>query len=355
MPSLHRRTIPPDFIINLYLDTNNLIYMIDGNIKSLTYAINFIKGCDFITLSSSQYAFIEFLQNRRIEHYYRFLVKSKNVNIGSFVKYKREFNSPELPYEDIKLKLKKLIEKDLDKLINDFNINPNDYSLNDKLYELIVILCLNSRVSMQDSVILGSSLLPTNNRQNRNTDCILTNDKQFSDEYTQLANITREISDCINDTNFKLPILEWQKKLSLLNSADTFDLNKVQKKRVVIDFMKKKIIEWIVMKNNKNYLGKLFFCPSSNQDVVCFYLEKNVVLPKGVTFVILDRDLKRIYINKTPVTEFRNSKGNTIKNLPYSNKKSKVKLSFKWTDNCSNNTKRKLKQANNLLFIHPDV
>lgn len=330
-----------NFRVRLFLDTNILIYLVDENsFDNLKNAIQFLSSSDFVDLVTSHYALIEFIQIRKQEHYLRKLVDAK-INLTTAFNYHKKFDAKEINFNDIIDEIQYNIKQEIESLENTHFIMSNENVLKQNLFNISKKICLNSKISIYDSLLIASSLSPL-------SDYIWTNDSDLSEffQYERLEKLFQE-------WDLKQPKIENIKKVTSKSGKEFNLVNNEQKKKVeeINILCQEKILEIIKEKNENLYLGELFTKECGSGDIVCFELEKGKKITKDMFFTIIQKDLGNIY-HSSKVSEFRNEKENKLI-LPFI-AKSNIKISFKWESISKVSNIKQLKKAGNLLFINPD-
>ena len=151
------------FRIKFYLDTNILSYLVDNTYSGLTLTMNYLKNSEFADLVSSKYVIFEFVGIRKREHYLqKVLQKSTSaagkVNISSLLKYKDNFNAPEVKFEDVQADIKLAVETEVQDITTNFGIDYSANILHDTLLNPTFEINLSSRVSKEDSLVLTSAV-----------------------------------------------------------------------------------------------------------------------------------------------------------------------------------------------------
>ena len=196
------------FQINFFLDTNILCYLIDNTFPTLTAFITVLKEMPVVQLYSSEYVLAELFEVRKKEDYFhevwdRSKKDGKFINISSFIKYNKRYEIPDYEYEgDLAETVKKKVNEDIEKITNDFKIDFLN-NFNDRLLDPMKRICLSTKISREDSLVLVSSVYKNSIEEVSERVILLTGDKDFYD----WANKSRdEISTAFNPG--KTPYIE---------------------------------------------------------------------------------------------------------------------------------------------------
>lgn len=350
--------------VKVALDTQILAYLADNTYPNLTFFIKALSENKYVDIVCSRFAIYEFIGIRKLEHYLRSLVKKTEieggkVNFSSALKYKREFNSPELKYMDAYEDIKKSVEEELNTIYNDFNIAYENVSIHNELWKPYQDLVLSTRISKEDSLLLISSVFPDS--FNREEYLILfTNDSQF---HQALTDSEKVISDEVFEQNglrkpysFNLREITLQNK-EAINLVD-YKANLLEER--LTEFSRKFIFEHIKDKNRSIIIGETINCACSQElkkELLCFKLQYNQKLVENMYLSILTKEFK-LYNHPVKLSDFRCQ--NTKINLPYKSsedEKSKeiaIKLVSKDGQLLEESLMKDITAVGNLVFVHPD-
>lgn len=346
-----------NFKIKFFLDTNILAFLVDGSYTGLTAAISLFNSIGFVDLVSSNYVIFEFCGIRKKEHYLRFALSSLKtpagyVNVSSLLRYKDGYSVQDVDFYSLQPQIKQAVEQDLEKIAVDFNINYSSNLLHNDLIHPTFDICLSSKISREDSLVLTSSILPEASKPEGNVN-LLSKDEQFSKAFkefdvdTILANHSLPKPDVISISNISL------------NNGTNVNLTSAQDDVRLNSFLPEKLFEMICRKNVDLLLGRIFTPNSAGfpQNVICFKLRLDKELPIDPFITIISKDLNFIYTSKVRITDFRQN-GNPVV-LPFkTTDDTQNNLSFKMFDengvDLPKNIIDSLKEEGNMVFIHPD-
>lgn len=113
-----------DFKVRFFLDTNILVYLIDGTHSGLTNALDFLNKSEFADLVSSKFVIFEFVGIRKREHYLKLAVSTNpKVNISTLLAYgSKGFDVDDIDYYSLQPTIKKNVEKEIEDITNNFGI-----------------------------------------------------------------------------------------------------------------------------------------------------------------------------------------------------------------------------------------
>ncbi len=342
-----------DFKIKYFLDTNILVFLIDDTYSGITKAFDILNNLEFVDLVSSKFVIFEFVGVRKKEHYLRICVDDYNVNISTLLNTgTKGFNIPEVDYEDVKQKIKDLVEDELQEVTNDFGIVYSDNLLHDDLLKPTFALCLSTKLSKEDSLVLASALLPEPSNPEEVIH-LVTKDEHFA------KNINNEnLSAIYAEHSLNAPYVDWINKIEL-ESGTHVNLTSAQDDARLDEFLPIKVTELIKSKNMDLFLGKTF-PPEGNgfpDNAICFKIALNKQLPNNIFVTIISKDLTFIYSSKHRIPEFWQNGGAVANNFS-TNEEAQTNISFLIKNeegvNLSVDIMSRLREAGNLIFIHPD-
>lgn len=350
--------------VKVALDTQILAYLADDTYPNLTFFIKTLSENKYVDIVCSRFAIYEFIGIRKLEHYLRSLVtktetEGGKVNFSSALKYKREFDSPELKYIDAYEDIKKSVEEELNTIYNDFNIAYENVSIHNELWKPYQDLVLSTRISKEDSLLLISSVFPDS--FNREEYLILfTNDSQFHQALTDSENV---ISDEVFKQNgLRKPYSYNLRKITLQDDKkiNLVDYKTDLTKEKLTSFSRKFIFEHIRDKNKSIIIGETINCACNRElkkELLCFKLQEGQELVKNMYLSILTKEFK-LYNHPVKLSDFRCQ--NTKISLPYKScedEKSKeiaVKLVNKEGELLEESLMESIIGKGNLVFVHPD-
>ena len=354
--------IDNNFRIKIALDTQILAYWIDNTYPNLSLFIEELSKSPFVDIVCSRFAIYEFVGIRKVEHYLRCLIykpteNGAKPNFTSALKYKNEFNNPEIPYSKVFPEIKKAVENEL-KVIDDLlDIDCDTLTFPNELWEPHQDLVLSTRISKEDSLLLMSSIF---NDELKKEDylVLLTNDKQFYDA------IEEESGEIFQKHNLTKPKVYSLKEMNI--EGTTINLVSDKKEEEIIkDFTTKFILERIKEKNQKLYIGKVSSCSKNLQGkLLCFKLEANT-LKNNLYLSILSKNLEYLYNIGSKLTNFH-AKREKIEKYPYTpikyiDEKGKdisrnISVQVKVNEDYLNEEDySKISKTGDLVFIHPDT
>lgn len=352
--------IDDNFRIKIELDTQILAYLVDKTYPNLYLFIEELSKSPFVDIVCSRFAIYEFVGIRKVEHYLRCLVDeaTKNgttPNFSSALKYKNEFDIPEMPYSKVFSKIKKAVENELKEISDLLNLSYDTLTFPDKLWKPHQDLVLSTRISKEDSLLLMSSIFIEELRK-EDYFVLLTNDSQF---HTSLKE--KETDEILKKYKLTKPKVHFLRNI-VLKDKTKFDLVSDKERNFDIkDFTTKFILERIKEKNQKLYIGKVKTCPEKHKgELLCFGLEANT-LENNLYLSVLSEKLEYLYNIKEPLTDFHYGReGKRIENTytPIKENKDSRNISVQVKvngDYLNEEDYSKISKTGDLVFIHPDT
>lgn len=356
-----------NFKIKIAVDTQLLAYLIDNTYPSFNYFFKKLVDSPFVDIVCSRFVTFEFIGIRKLEHYLRavYEVSKKSggtMNFSSAFKYKNTFSAPELDYLDCYKDIKKIIEKELKEINDDFGIEFEDIFLHNDLWKPHQDLVLSSRISKEDSLVLLSSVFPQE-MVIENHSIFITNDNQFYDAFNGNGDQRMEaIDDVFKNYNLNLPHTYKLDSITLQNKK-AINFTKINDVELIDTFISDFIFEHIKLKNEELLLGKTLSCECNaklKKDLFCFELFGDQQINEEVYSVIIYKDELdiKVYTHHSKLSGFYCY--SKIKDFPYSataDEKSR-RISLKIKDNkddfINEDLMKKITSKGNLVFIHPD-
>lgn len=282
-----------------------------------------------------------------------------HVNFSSVLKYKNEFDTPELKYTDAYENVKKAVEEELIKIDSDFGIIYENVDIHNGLWKPHQQLVLSTRISKEDSLLLLSSVFPESLRKEEHL-VLLTNDNQF---YNALCG-EKEVETCnkvFKENGLTKPYTYYLKKMTLKQATalNLIDYNSGLTEENINNFAKKFIVEHIKEKNKSTLLGEVISCACNEElkkRLLCFQLNEGQELVANLYISILTKDFI-LYNHPTKLSNFKCYGDITLPYTSTEDEKSK-EISIELVDKDGNSLDEALMKnvtsVGNLVFMHPD-
>lgn len=346
-----------NFRVKICLDTNILDFYLDNEYPGLTRAINNLCDfSDFIDLVTTKYVLFELLEVRKREH---FKIKAHNdfplANPLSENNIRR-FTVPNENANYYYTLLPQIIE-DIKNEIEGFR-NHSDIEIEGEIHKNLwnptTDVCLSSKLSREDSLVLTSTLMP-DELKIQDFLAVLTNDKDFHDYFHEAPNLNEIFQ------NHSLPLPEMCYIQNLSNNAGTqFNLTDNNTVDQVPGFVISYIKTLIIKKNQALYIGTTDDSFSTNTpDIIGIRLTGNIPITETNYITIVGNQLDFILTCPTPIQDFRNSEKNQV---PFPINPQVNRVVFRWPTIEEGSTLKEMepqilqsiKSSGNLVFLHPD-
>lgn len=342
-----------DFKTLFFLDTNILCYLIDETYPSLSKFISTFKDSPFIELISSEYVLLEFVGLRKKEHYLREAINKSQangiqINMLSLLNDYKRYSLKEFDFYQLIPSIKSNVDAEIEKIVSQFNISFSS-QFHKNLFSPTSDLCLSTKISREDSLILISSITPRVGEINENV-ILLTNDTDFKKWYFET-----DINSIFQLHKLPKPDIHGVSSIDgeqILNLFDNILDDKIN--RNAIAYIKKILINRLP----NLFIGTTFINSSKGfpNDCLCFNAQPNVKVTNNKYITILGKDLDFIYNIEQTVSFWSN--GSAISDEGFIASEGCSYLSFRIDFESANPKKedilRKLKEAGNMIFYHPD-
>lgn len=272
----------------IYLDTNILSYLIDNTYPSLTKLLLKLKDTCLFDLISSDFCKSEFVGIRKREHYLRLSVQkategNKKMNFSSLLKYHNQFGSQEVPFADVIDEIKTNVTSELESITTNYGI---DFCC--ELHSGLTLpandICLSSKISKEDSLVMVSAVSPLPGEVFENV-LLVTHDQDFVTWYSKDG--LKERLDKIFH-NFEIPIPK------LADTRDIFGFN--LDNEVNIDNLIEQFCNKFIETFKDLYIGKSIEpvdkCP---KDVFALKAELNKTIRQKQYIFVIGKNLDYMY------------------------------------------------------------
>lgn len=348
-----------DFKTTFFVDTNILCYLIDETYPLLNEFIKYLKNSPIIELISSEYVLLEFIGVRKREHYLREALSQaqalgKSINFSSLLKYHNQFSLQEVDFHSLLPQIRTNVETEKDRISSEFGIIFKS-GFHKDLFNPTSDICLSTKISKEDSLVLVSSILPNGGDINQNV-IFLTNDTDFHSWFYE-KEVETNIDTIFQQHDIPKPDLQHVKKIKgdneqRHNLTENVDLNDI------IGSLNAYIKKNLIQKLDKLYIGTSFKPRDKGIPDDCICLEANssnpIINNKHIT--IIGNDIDFAYNIENKVSFWNN--GKEIPEKGFTPTDDNNHLSFKLQIDDSIQEKStilaKLRDVGHLIFVHPD-
>lgn len=347
-----------EFKITFFVDTNILCFLVDSTYSTLNDFFDYIKQNQLIDLISSEYVLLEFVGVRKREHYLREALNKSNelgksINLSSLLKYHNQFSLPEIDFYSLLPQIKKNIDFEKEKISSEFGISFN-CNFHQKLINPTSDICLSSKISKEDSLVLISSILPDDSTSNKNV-ILLTSDSDFNSWFNDLS-INESINSIFETYEIDKPDLQYIKEINGFDNKK-FNLTECIDTSIVVDNFNLYVCDNLKRKLNNLYIGDTFSPKNDNfpNDCLSIKIKTNLPILNNKYITIISKDLNFIY-NLGHQVSFWNNGAEIDDEFVASDDNShlSVKLTISEKEPDRSNILNRLKEAGNLIFYHPD-
>lgn len=349
------------FKVKVFLDTNILCYLVDNTYPALTSFIKTLSEMPVVDLISSEYVLAEFIGVRKQENYFQEALKEAKkqnitLNLSSFLKYNKRYDIPNLKYDTLQEAVNNAVQKDERAIANDYNISFL-CGFNKNLIKPTKEICLCSRISKEDSLVMASSIYKSDDEIIQEKLILLTNDDDFYSWYgeskgsidavfSNIGNVPElvKIKDITNENKQKID-------LTAQAAADPSDFCISFVRGIIISFYKKYFVG-----TTKNIIS-----PSAPSNCVGIKVSADqlenksycMILGKNLDFLYCIPHQIDLYHCKKPVEkEFTPKPGANQASFTIDFGKDDI-INHLDKDE-QNKILAKIKEAGNLVFLHPD-
>ena len=178
------------FTINFFVDTNILVYLVDGKYPSLTAFIKALSETPVVGLYASEYVLSEFIGVRKQEDYFQAVIdksrqEGKTINLSEFLKHNKTYEIKDYDYDSLKDVVKQKVDEEIERVTREFGITFLRNN-NNRLVGPMKEVCLSTKISKEDSLVLVSSLFQEKEVIITEPVILLTNDGDFC-KYANLS------------------------------------------------------------------------------------------------------------------------------------------------------------------------
>lgn len=344
------------FRVNFFLDTNILCYLIDDTYPTLTAFIKALAEMPVVSLFTSQYVLAELIEVRKKEDYYQEVMKrsqtdGRYINISSFITHNKKYNIPHYPYQgELVNPVVTKVDSEIERIVNDFRIS-FDSVFNDQLLALMKDVCLPTKISKEDSLVLVSSLFRGEEKVPPYKVILLTNDDDFEKWCNQYK---PAIEQALQEKGYTMPYVENVRTVGMMfgENERRWDLrNEGDGKAIAIEYVTACLHKMYA----ENFIGSVTPADNApNAPAHTLFLKMKtevldnhlytIVLDKGLTFLCCPQNQADFYFNHSSIGESITKEDRDI-TLGYvcNLREGEDEAVFE-----------KLNQRGNLVFIHPD-
>ena len=343
------------FTINFFVDTNILVYLVDAKYPSLTAFIKALSETPVVGLYASEYVLSEFVGVRKQEDYFQAVLdkaqkEGKKINVSEFIRHNKSYEIKDYDYDTLMDVVKQKVDAEIERVTREFGItflrNTNNH-----LVAPMKEVCLSTKISKEDSLVLVSSLFREKEEIITEPVILLTNDSEFC----KFAYSSKEyIGNVLAEEGLQNPGVEYVntigkvvncKKVNNL-TQDIEDINKC-----AADYLNACMKELF----GDYYIGNTLQVNFKNAPAHTLGIDvKSTELNNGLYIAIVSKDMDFIYCPNVQADFHHGTDSIGDKFVP---KKKDSYVSFACDKDdvvVDDGIFNRLNQAGNLVFIHPD-
>ena len=320
------------FRVNIYLDTNILVDYVEKEYPLLTRSIDYLAKCPCVNLRSSHYVLFEFTEVRKGRLFTEIIRKKdtsyagKDIQKGDLKNHSWKFSH--VDYNDFKSEIKAQIQSELNLFCEELHLNFDEHVLHEKLVYPTNSLCLTSKISKEDCLVMISCMFPLDSEPPLSQCVLLSRDHQYHKAYNENK---EDVKQVFEESGLTVPEMIRTVNLRLSSLGSCYNLYRDSSEGEIpkIDLFWRDFIKQRLKKNlGPLYIGETY--KYGNKDNKCIFFElddpcKSLEQSDGLCFI--SQDLKKRYSVDGPF-EFWNVEKVS---LPFSNPDF-PKFSFQTTD-----------------------
>lgn len=344
------------FKIKVFLDTNVLCYLVDNTYPALTQLISELGKMPIVDLISSEFVLTEFIGVRKQEHYFREALKRAEIekikiDFSSLLKYNKRYEIPHLGFDVLKTEIYNAVKADEKAITVEHNIE-FCCGFNRSLLKPTSDICLSSRISKEDSLVLVSAVYMDIDRAIDNMILVLTNDNDF---HTWFKEANAEINNIFTRCSVNTPRIENLRKFGDSNMLGLRTVNfsdqkgeDINVKEYITEYMQKLILQ----EYHNIYIGKIFKSKTDlPKQCICFKAKVGTEIINYPYIMVVDKNLNFIYCPDHRIDFWYSNESIGEKYMPTTDNNN---ISFKIQSELDADIFAKINAEENLIFIHPD-
>lgn len=289
------------FRVNIYLDTNILVDYSEKNYPLLNTSINLLAKSQFVNLRSSHFVLFEYTEVRKANLFRKIIVSKDRLSVWKRLlslfcrgKRNRVFNKAYIKrcrwcvggedYDTYASEITTQVEKEVSFIKEELNIDFDEHILHSQLISPTINLCLHSKLSKEDCLVILSCVLPKENVPLSNC-VILSRDK---DMFRSFDEKRAEIDQLFKIKGLTTPVLV--KGTSLNGRVDLYSNSVTDLKKCWSD-----VISSLIIQNNaSDFIGKTYSYGTNGPSTKCVFFilnDRNAELRPMTELYFIAKDL----------------------------------------------------------------
>lgn len=331
--------------IHIYLDTNILVDYVEQNNIVLNKSLDYLANCSFVVLRSSHYVEYEMTEVRKKRLFYHKVkgqYPSKDERLSGI---KQKWCLDGQNYESFRDEITRMVIADFKLIEENLGVRFDDHVLHDKLILPTRDLCLATKISREDSMVMISCMHPMPDEML--TFCVLlSNDNQYEIAYNDNKSDTLSIFE---KHGLVPPLFLHTDRL--YNGKKYFSINNstFAKDEDIYKFWTLLVLSLVCQKQSKSYIGHTIKIGNSVKasDLVFLDIEnpKKELLESDGLIIVLHDLSEKIEINK----DFDYWDNLSSVTLPHKNEKD---TTYSFKPSVDEEVLKKLQAPGNLVFYY---
>ncbi len=342
------------FTINFFVDTNILCYLVDETRPTLTAFIKALADTPVVDLYASEYVFSEFIGVRKQENYFQAVIdkareEGKKVNVSEFIKHNKKYEIKDYDYDTLKDVVKQKVDEETERVTREFGVTFLR-NINKHLVSPVKEVCLSTKISKEDSLVLVSSLFKEDEEIITEPVILLTNDGDFC----KFANKSKDfIGGVLEEEGLLNPNIEHMDTVGkeLLKSHLNLSVPNANLDKCVADYLSACMKRFF----KESYIGDTIKVNFKNAPEHTLGIDvKASELKNGLFIAIISKDVDYIYCPRAQADFHKGPDSIGEKFVP---QKDDSHVSFVCDTEevvVSDEIFNRLNDDGNLVFIHPD-
>ena len=332
------------FKMNIYLDTNILVDYVESTNALLVDSLNYLAQCPFVILRSSHYVEYEMAEVRKKRLFFQKVRGELPSKGDSLSNMRQTWELDGQEYEVFRDDITKIVISDFELIEENLGIRFDDHVLHEKLIHPTRDMCLGTKISREDSMVMISCMFPKKDEL-LDFGVLFSNDKQY---LTAIAENEEKVAEVFKKYGLTSPLLLNAKDLNNGIEVLNIEENSSKSKDELILFWRQLILNLLIEKQQQFFLGHTIKIGKSDRasDLIFIDVEdSNKTLNDSVGLYFVLNDLSgTIEISK----DFDYWDNYSAVALPHVNKEDTT-YSFK-PSNLQNAILSKLQEKGNLVF-----
>lgn len=257
-------TVDLPFKVNIFLDTNILDDYAIGSNDNIQESINYLAQCPFVTLKSSHFVKYELTELLKAQYFNNEIKGNLGITQNEKVDLKKEWKLQGQSYLDYKDTVKEKVEKAIEAIETNLGFQFDELKLHEKITKPTCDLCLSTRISKEDSLVMVSCMSP-DGEVVTDFSALLSNDKQYFKAYNESRN---DVTSIFTKHGLNVPVFVSTKslngKVNIYDDRFSPDALHILWNQIILDLIAKK--------NSESFVGKTYKYGNKGFSAQCVYV-----------------------------------------------------------------------------------